>query len=334
MQMQNTPLRVELHVHLDGSVRPATLLELARHDGMELPMHNVAQLQTLMAVGETCESLSEYLRTFDFVLPYLQTEYALERVAYELVEQAAQDQLFYIEVRYAPLLHVHKGLTAEQVVRAVWRGLVRGERQFGVVARHIVILMRHHSASINEVLVEQVDTFRKYGVVAFDLAGDESRYSHQPFIPLFAKVRASGMNITIHAGEAAGPESIRGALEMGATRIGHGIALREDPRLMEEVIRANVTLEMCPISNLQTRAVCAWDQYPLKAYIEAGVRVTINTDNRTVSSTNLMREWEVAQKLCGLDDDSLHQLNKYAMEAVFVEQKLKSKLAKLIISST
>lgn len=319
--------KVDLHVHLDGSVKPETIRELAIEQGNPLQIDSETELLSHMQVGETCESLKEYLDKFGFVLPYLQTGSALERVAYELVEQAANDKVSYIEVRFAPQLHRTQGLTIQDVILHVINGLKRGEQAFGTVARAIIICMRHHSYALNKDVVEEAARFYNKGVVAVDLAGDEAGFPAKLFLQLFEEAQQLGLPITIHAGEAAGAENVRVAITgLGAVRIGHGIRMQEDPEVVALVRERQIPLEMCPLSNIQTKAVPSWDTYPIRRYLEEGIIVTVNTDNRTVSNTTIQKEYEQLAEHCGLTMNDIAKIVLNGAKAAFLEEAEKQLL--------
>ncbi|MCR8656359.1 adenosine deaminase [Paenibacillus endoradicis] len=322
-QLQQMP-KVELHLHLDGSILPATLIELASQQNMSLPTTDVSQLLSYMIVPAQCEDLNQYLSTFDFVLPFTQTANALERIAYEVVQQCAEQNVRYVEVRFAPQLHVNKGLTVADTYRHVIAGLQRGEQQFNVVARCIGICLRGHSAEHNMEVVEEAAAFINKGLVAVDLAGAEAMYPPMLYRDIFDKAQHLNLPITIHAGEAGGAQNVDVSVhELGATRIGHGVRIQEDSNIFNDINNLQIPLEFCPISNLQTKAIESWEKYPLVHYLNSGIIVTVNTDNLTVSNTNLTKElWTLQHKL-SLSLEQLLQLQYNATHAVFLEQSLK-----------
>ncbi|WP_138751446.1 adenosine deaminase [Paenibacillus sinopodophylli] len=319
--------KVDLHVHLDGSVKPETLLQLAKEQGNPLNINSDIELLSHMQVSEDCQSLKEYLSKFSFVLPYLQTAAALERVAYEVVEQAAKQRVKYIEVRFAPQLHRQKGLSIYEVIEFVIKGLNRGERQFGTTARAIIICMRNQSYELNKEVVQEAARFYKKGVVAVDLAGDEASFPAELFLKLFADARKLGLPITIHAGEAGGAENVKVAVaKLGAVRIGHGVRMLEDPEVVSLIKERQIPLEMCPLSNMQTKAVAGWAQYPLRQYLEQGIVVTVNTDNMTVSDTTIEKEYELLVAHCGISINDVGTLIMNGVKAAFLEEQEKAKL--------
>jgi adenosine deaminase len=320
--------KIELHVHLDGSVKPDTIKEfmLAAHD---LPESHTTEAELLahMQVDEQCASLVEYLAKFSFVLPYLQTAEALERIAYELVEQAAAGQVRYMEVRFAPLLHVRKDLTIAGTIEAVLAGLERGERTCGTIARAIIICLRSHDEESNTKVLEAAAVYHGQGVVAVDLAGDEASHPPERFRSSFDLARQHGLPVTIHAGEAGGAANVRTAVEqLGARRIGHGVRMVEDESVIELVKERGIALEICPLSNIQTKAIPDWESYPLRRYLESGIRVTVNTDNMTVSGTTLQQEFELLLKHCGITLNQVAQMIMNGACSAFLEGELKQAL--------
>lgn len=321
--------KVDLHLHLDGSVRPSTLLDLARIQGVQLPAGDPQQLLPYMQAGEDTGSLTEYLQKFGFVLPLLQTGEALERVAYETVESAAADHCLYIEVRWAPMLHTNGKLDADGVIRHVTDGLRRGEARFGVKARAIVVCMRHHDEATNLRTVEAAARFAGQGVVAVDLAGDEAGFPPGPFRGVFAAAAGLGLPVTIHAGEAGGPGNVREAIEgLGAARIGHGVRIREDAAVVQLVRDRRIPLEMCPVSNIQTKAVSGWHDYPIRDYMEQGITVTVHTDNPTVSATTITREYRELAARFGFTPSELAAIALNGAEAAFLPLEEKAELVR------
>lgn len=319
-QLQIMP-KVELHLHLDGSVRPQTLVDLANKQKQNLPTNDPVKLKTYMMAPEPCEHLNQYLETFDFVLPFMQTVDALERVAYELVEQCAEQNVKYVEVRFAPQLHREQGLSVHEVYEHVYTGLHKGEQEYGVVARMIGICLRGHSIEQNKEVVEAAKSFFGKGLVAVDLAGAEALYPPELYDDVFHIAKEAGMPITIHAGEAGGAENVSYSVHhLGAARIGHGVRLKENKTILNDIKYHNIPLELCPISNLQTKAIQAWEDYPLLQYMNDGLIVTVNTDNLTVSNTTLTKElWTLQEKL-GLTAQHILMLQHNAVNAIFLEE--------------
>jgi adenosine deaminase len=283
--------KTDLHVHLDGSLRLETILDIADKDGIELPSDDPDELRRFMHLGENCGSLVEYLKAFDVTLRVMQTEEALFRTAFELAEDAARENVRYMEVRYSPMLHVRKGLKLTSIVESVLAGLRAAQTKYGIESNVILCGIRNISPETSLEMAELCVAYKNRGVVAFDLAGAEYDHPAKHHRAAFQLVRDNNINVTIHAGEAYGPESIAQAIHIcGAHRIGHGCRLRENGDLLHYVNDHRLPLECCPSSNVQTGAVRTLTAHPLKLYQGLGLRVTINTDNRLVTDTTVSKE--------------------------------------------
>jgi adenosine deaminase len=296
--------KAELHCHLDGSVRASTLLELAAELGVTMPEQTPAALEHHMWVKDA-RHLEDYLARFATTLSVMQSAPALDRISYELAEDAAKDGVRYLEVRYAPVLNVEGGLTLEQAVDAPLAGLARASKDHGIVTRVIICALRHLDPEISLDLARLATAYAGRGVVGFDLAGGESGHPADAHKKAFDHARDHGVHCTCHAGEGDGPDSVRRAVyECGATRIGHGTRLIEDLALTDELAARGVAIEACLTSNVQTRAVPDYASHPLRAYLERGMAVTLNTDNRLMSNTTLVDEYVHAatQLHCSFDE--------------------------------
>lgn len=310
--------KAELHCHLDGSLRPETMLDLAREHDIPLPRQDPAELRAYMCADNVVD-LADYLHRFDTTISILQTSAALERVAYELVEDASLDGVRYIEVRNAPHLNIHGGLTVDEVIAATLRGLARGEREFGTIARFITCSLRHWNPARSLEAAQAAVRHKGSGVVGFDLAGAEAEFSAADHVAAFAYAREHFLQVTCHAGEAAGPASVETALfDCNASRIGHGVRSEEEPALLDYIRDTGITLEMCPTSNEQTHAVASYAQHPLKRYLDSGVRVTISTDSRLISGVTLTDEYVRAVNELGLTVADLCRCIMNACEASFL----------------
>ncbi len=293
--------KTDLHVHLDGSLRLETILELAQEGGIELPGTDVAGLRKAIGCGNNFGSLVEYLRGFDITLRVMQTEAALERCAFELAEDAHRENVQYTEVRYAPMLHTQRGLKLTKVIEAVLAGLRRARETYGIKANVIVCGIRNISPESSYEMAELAVAYKNRGVVGFDLAGAEADNPAKHHKDAFQLVRDNNINCTIHAGEAYGPESISQAIHVcGAHRIGHGCRLREDGDLLHYLNDHRIPLECCPSSNVQTGAVKDFDSHPLKLYFDLGLRITINTDNRLITDTTVSKELFLVHRDMGI----------------------------------
>jgi adenosine deaminase len=283
--------KTDLHVHLDGSLRLKTILDLADKQRVELPASDEDGLRKEMHLGENCGSLVEYLRAFDVTLKVMQDEDALTRIAYELAQDAAAENVRYMEVRYAPMLHTRRGLKLTSVVEAVLAGLRAAQTDFKIESNIIICGIRNVSPESSLEMAELAVAYKNRGVVGFDLAGAEYDHPAKHHRNAFQLVRDNNINVTIHAGEAYGPESIAQAVHVcGAHRIGHGCRLRENGDLLHYVNDHRIALECCPSSNVQTGAIRDLATHPLKLYYNLGLRVTVNTDNRLVTDTTVSKE--------------------------------------------
>ena len=286
--------KAELHCHLDGSVRPATLLELAREYGVTLPRNDTQSLRDYMRVTDA-RNLEDYLGRFDVTLSVMQTADAIERIAYELAEDAAADGVRYLEVRFAPILNVRRGLELGETIEATLRGLERAAAQDGIVSRLIVCALRAMESDVSRELATLAIAYRGRGVVGFDLAGGERGHPASTHAAAFRLAREHDLACTCHAGEGDDAESVRQAVHVcGANRIGHATRLIEDESLTQYVNDRRIPLEICLTSNVQTHATASYSTHPLREYYDRGMHVVLNTDNRLMSDTTLTDEYEAA----------------------------------------
>ncbi|MBM4117461.1 adenosine deaminase [bacterium] len=324
--------KTDLHVHLDGSLRPLTLLELAAAQGVELPATNERELRALTQVQGEERSLSHYLRAFMYTLPVLQTAPALERVAYELALDAAAENVRLIEVRYSPLLHRERGLHNREIIEAVARGLRRAEAETGILTGQILCGIRSMTPERSLELAQATLLYKDLGIVAFDLAGEEKDYPAKQHREAFYFVLNHNLNSTLHAGEAFGPESIAQALHYcGTHRIGHGTRLFESPELMNYVNDHRIPLEMCLTSNVHTGAVSSLQDHPCRKYLELGLRVTLNTDNRLISDTSVTLEFERATRAFALTVGDIHELILNGFKSAFLPHRQKAALMRQVV---
>lgn len=310
--------KAELHCHLDGSLRPETLLELAREYKQPVPRDDVESLRDFMRVDDA-RSLEDYLARFDVTLAVLQTEEALERVAYELAVDARRDGVRYIEMRYAPVLNVRRGLSLGQAIEAPIHGLERAAREGGATGRLIICGLRHLSPEVSLELARLAVAYRSRGVVGFDLAGGELGNPASKHAAAFEFAQAHDLACTCHAGEGDGASSVREAVHRcGAHRIGHATRLIEDESLTQYVNDRRIPLEICLTSNVQTRAVPSYDAHPLRRYFDRGMNVVLNTDNRLMSGTTLTEEYLHAARSLDFTFDELAQIARNGFASAFV----------------
>ncbi|HKK28352.1 MAG TPA: adenosine deaminase [Gemmatimonadota bacterium] len=283
--------KTDLHVHLDGSLRPGTLLDLADEHGVELPTRDLDELGDYLHVRDA-RNLEDYLARFELTLSVMQHADALERIARELCEDAAAENVRYMEIRYSPILLTREGLPLPEAVEAPLRGLERAREELGIESRLILCGIRNMEPDVSRDLADLTVAYKEKGVVGFDLAGAEYNYPAKKHRNAFYTVLNANCNATIHAGEAYGPESIHQALHYcGAHRIGHGTRLFEDPELERYVADHRVPLEICLTSNVQTRVVEDFPSHPVRRYFDRGLVVSLNTDNRLMSGTTVTEEY-------------------------------------------
>jgi adenosine deaminase len=323
--------KTDLHCHLDGSLRLGTILELAAQQRVTLPADTPEGLAKAIHRGEICASLEDYLTAFDVTLAVLQTEEALYRAAHELALDCASENVRYLEVRYSPVLHTRQGLKSTAILEAVLEGLRAAKRETGIKSNVIVCGIRHMDPQTSVRLAELAVAYKGKGVVGFDLAGAEEGHParrHQEAVQL---ILDNNVNVTIHAGEAYGPESIAQAVHYcGAHRIGHGVRLRENGDLLNYLNDHRIPLEMCPSSNVQTRSVADFASHPLKFYFDFGLRVTVNTDNRLITDTTCTKELLVAHEQMGLTLEDLCTVLVQGFKSAFLPFREKQDLLRRV----
>lgn len=308
--------KVELHCHLDGSLS---------QEFIEKRLGRTV-CQEELSVADDCTSLAEYLEKFDLPGKCLMDEEGLEEAGYDVLKGMSKENVCYAEIRFAPLLSETEQMNSAKVIEAVLKGLERGREEFGIEFGLIACAMRHHSEEENSRMIKTAREYLGHGICAADLAGAEAAYPMTEFMNLFENTRKMEMPFTIHAGECGSVANITDAVAVGAKRIGHGIAMRGNAQLQRELAGKNIGIEMCPISNLQTKAVQSTSDYPIREFLDAGVKVTINTDNRTVSNTTLTKELEFVQKTYGIRDEEVLLLMKNAVDAAFAGEAVKERL--------
>jgi adenosine deaminase len=321
--------KVLLHEHLDGVLRPKTIIELARSEKYkQLPSEDPEELAKWFHQGANQGSLLKYLEGFAHTIAVMQTEEALARVAYEQAEDLSRDGVVYFETRFAPIFHTRNGLTHQQVIAAVLRGLEQGRKAFGVSSGLIICAMRNMDVSLE--MAELAVDFKERGVVGFDLAGEEGGFPPKKHVDAFHYIQRQNFNITIHAGEGFGKESIWQAIQYcGAHRIGHGTRLIDDIAIVEGkavklgdlaqyVLDKRIPLEICLLSNVHTGAAPSLSEHPFKIFYREKFRVTLNTDNRLMSDTSMTKEFQAAADTFGLSLDDFEKLTINAMKSAFL----------------
>ena len=315
-------ISIDLHLHFDGSLSISNARELAALEGVALPEDD-NELKVALTVSPDCKDLGEYLTKFAFPLSLLQSEAAIEQGMYTLCRELDAEGCIYAEIRFAPQLHLDKGLDQRKVVEAAIRGFKRSAIDGGLI---LCCMRGDDNAALNETTLEIAREYLGKGVVALDLAGNEAGFPTDSFASLFARARELQVPFTIHAGEADCAESVRSALAMGASRIGHGVRSIEDPALVEILAKNHIALELCPISNIQTTVFDDISEYPIRQFLKAGVAVTVNSDNRSVSATTARQEMLLLKNTFALTDEEEKALLHSSVDAAFASEALKKKL--------
>jgi adenosine deaminase len=325
--------KAELHLHLDGALRPRTVLELANEGRVPLPTSDVEKLRDFLEATDSTASLVEYISYFELPIAVLQSVPALERATYELCQDLINDNVRYAEIRFGPWLHTNKGLSLSDVIRGALSGWAAGRKAFGIEGGVIVTALRDMPPAQNVALAQVAGRYLNDGVVGFDLAGDEA--GHPPILheDAFRMARALGLNITIHAGEAAGPESVRQAISMGARRLGHGVRAQEDSEVVAMIREDGIQLDMAPTSNAQTKAVRRLEDHPLKRFYERGIKVTISTDSPTVSNVTQTQEFETVARVLKCSREQVWAMNLQALDGGFGNQVTRARLRREFVDA-
>ena len=319
--------KADLHRHYDGCIRPESVLEIAKEQNIKLPTEDLDVLKSKIMMSNDCQSLVEYLNAFDIVNLILQKEENITRTMYECCEDAHNDGLTYVEFRFAPILHTKGGLSYEQVMNAMIAGIKRAEATFNIVVRLIICAMRHLDSEKSMEAAKLAVQYKDNYVVGFDLAGAEDGFPPSIHRDACEYCYENGLHITIHGGEAAGHESVDEAIACHATRIGHGVRSIESAETMKTLREKNIAIEACVTSNTQTKAIQNLEGYPLKQFKENGIKVTINTDNTTVSNCTLSGEIQIFCEKYHLTNQDLHDLLLNSFQVAFIkEQDIKEKL--------
>ena len=305
-EIQKLP-KIDLHCHLDGSLSLACVRNLLGRN---------VKLEELQVAAD-CKDLTEYLKKFELPLEGLQTSESLKAGAYDFIRDVASENVRYVEVRFAPLLSTNGGLSMEEVIESVLDGLKLGKERFGVESNIIACLMRHQSAEDNLKVIRTARSYLGNGLCAIDLAGDESTYPMSNFVELFNYAKSIGLPFTIHAGEQGSVQNVLEAVNCGAKRIGHGIALTQNQDAQKILIANNIGIEMCPISNQQTKSVSDLSKYPIKEFLNNGLLVTLNTDNRMVSNTSISKEIRFVQTNFDVTDEEIVTMMNNALKVSF-----------------
>ena len=310
--------KVELHCHLDGSLS---------REFIERRLNRKVS-QSELSVSDDCRSLNEYLEKFDLPGKCIMDEEGLSEAGYDVLKSMKQENVCYAEIRFAPLLSETEDMNCAKVIEALLAGLEKGKKDFGIEYGVITCAMRHHSEEENRRMIRTAREYLGYGVCAADLAGAEALYPMSEFMELFQETKKLGMPFTLHAGECGSVQNILDSVEAGAGRIGHGIAMRGHREVQKELQRKGIGIEMCPVSNLQTKAVESTKDYPMREFLDNGLKVTVNTDNRTVSNTTLTKELAFIQKTYGITDEEIRLMMKNAVDVAFADAAVKERILK------
>ena len=311
--------KIELHLHLDGSLDIKKIQKKYKISKKEI--------KNKMIADEKCQNLNDYLTKFDFPISIMQTKEELEDAVINLLEKLKKQNVIYAEIRFAPQFHIKKGLTQDKVVEIV----INASKNVDIKSNFILCIMRgKDNMDLNYETLEVAKKYYGKGVCAVDLAGAEALYKTENYEEIFKKVVEYNILFTIHAGEADGPESIETAIRFGAKRIGHGVRCIENEELMNLIKTKNITLEICPTSNIQTCVYNNYKEHPIKQIYEKGIKVTINTDNMTVSNTDLANEYKKLEKYTGLTKKDFIEMNKNAINSAFISEEEKKELYKFM----
>ena len=321
MMMVNDIPKILLHLHLDGAIDIDDAFKWVKEDGIKVSKKDLLRE---LQVDEECHNLNDYLKKFDLPCKLLQTCERLEITSYHLFQKLAKLNVVYAEVRFAPLKHLEKGLTLDDVVISVINGFNKANVESGIMGGIILSLMRGEEYEKNKKVVDVAKKYLGKGVVGIDLAGAEALYPTKDYVKLFSYAKTLEIPFTIHAGEAAGVESIKAALDIGAKRIGHGVKVIDDEALMERVIKENILLEVCVTSNYQTEAIKR--RHPIEKLYRKGVKISINTDNDTVSGIDINREYARILQETKMDIEDLIKCNTNSIPFIFADDKTKNKL--------
>lgn len=320
--------KVDLHRHLEGSLRLQTLAEIAVEHGIDLPAYSIEELRPYVQVLPGEQDFHTFLAKFRLLRKFYQSQEAVERVAYEAVADAAEDNVRYLELRFNPVaLSRAQGFGLSQVTDWVCQAIARAQRDYPIRVRLILQIGRDESLDTAAEIIRVAQAHRDCGVVGIDLAGDEVNYPPHRFAELFSRAREDGLGITVHAGEAGSAQNVRAAVELlKAQRIGHGVRVVEDSTVVHFVRQQQVAFEVCPTSNFQTGVVRSLTHHPLPDMLALKLHVTINTDDPSISDTTLTDEYLVSAEVLGLSIGQIVRANLTAIDAAFLPEEEKDEL--------
>ncbi|WP_338432259.1 adenosine deaminase [Clostridium tyrobutyricum] len=319
--------KTDLHCHLDGSIRPQTMIDISRKDNISLPSYSISELEKYVKVSGKCDSLKDYLNKFDIPIKIMQSYDNIYRITSELLEDAARQNICYMEIRFAPFNHLQKGLSLKDVINASIDAIKDGRKKYGIASNLILCAMRHESPEMSKDLVNTVKDFIGLGVSAIDLAGNEADFPPEIHREAFDMAKYYGLHRTVHAGETGNPANIIKSIELlNAERIGHGVFAFKDSHVVEYLKRNNIPLEVCITSNVNTSAVNSYKEHPVKSYMDNGIIITVNTDNTTVSNTSIVDEFKYLVKYQNFTLNDIKKVIKNSIDYSFADKKDKDSL--------
>ncbi|MBR2685553.1 MAG: adenosine deaminase [Erysipelotrichaceae bacterium] len=316
--------KVDLHFHLDGSIVPEVGWKIAQEEGVDLDIPTFEDYMKLTTVPPLCTDVFEYLAKFGPIVKLMQTKEHLTEITYTTIKRAAEQNLFYLELRFAPQLHKEKGLSQRDAVEAVLEGVRKAAKDFpsikvGVILCCMIELYDNHEENMETVRL--TEEYLGKGVVAIDLAGGEDSVPMDHYADLFVEYHKKGLPMTIHAGDNGIPQNVATVIDWGATRVGHGKHCWYDKDVLQKVIDTGTTLEVCLTSNYQCRTENSYEEHPAKKLLDAGVKVTLNTDNMSISQIDLDYEYDRAIEQVGFTYNDLIQMNINSIEASFMPEE-------------
>lgn len=321
----------DIHLHLDGSLSPEAVIEVAKKEKIELPTFDKNELRKYLEVPENCQSLNEFLERFALPNLVLQSKHGLNFCTLDLLKRLSNDGVKYAEIRMAPQLSTDGGLSQEDVVVELIKTLKEGEKKYPIKANLILCMMRgtnNHEKNIET--IELANKYRNDKVVAVDLAGAEALFPNELFEKEFALIKNYKLNLTVHAGEASGSQSVLSALEFGVMRIGHGINSINDEKVLDLLKKREICLEICPKSNLDTKTINRYEDLPIRKFMELGIKVSINSDDMAVCNSSVKKEYETLSKL-GFKEKELQMFALNTIEYSFADKQTKEYLKKFIL---
>ena len=323
--------KIELHCHLDGSVRVNTIIDIAKKENIKLDSYKKCDIEKIVQVPSDCTSLNEYLKRFDLPNKVMQNSKNLKRITFELLEDAYSENVKYIEIRFAPMLHLNGGLSVKEVIQSVIDGINEAEKIYDIKGNIILSCMKNMSEEDAILVIEEGKEFLNKGVVAIDLAGPEEEGFARTYERAMKLARGYGYNITIHAGEAASGQNVIDCINiLKAQRIGHGVRIKDMKEAYDLVKNTGVTLEMCPTSNIQTKAIEDFKKYPLYDFYKDGINLSINTDNRTVSNIDLTNEIKIISNEFNMSKEEYKDIYLKSVDASFADESTKQWLRSLV----